>query len=73
VSEGVYLTAITWPDSIHSIYVSLLLGGGYGFLTGEHGLAVDNLVQVCPVTLLGLASHQLVGYCGHSSRGDPDC
>ena len=57
MSEGVYLT--TWPDSIHSIYASLLLGGGYGFLTGEHGLAVDNLVQVRPITLLGLASHQL--------------
>ncbi|KAI9435087.1 hypothetical protein H4582DRAFT_1972776 [Lactarius indigo] len=24
----------------------LLLGGGYGFLTGQHGLVVDNLLQV---------------------------
>jgi len=25
-----------------------LLGGGYGLLTGQHGLAVDNILQVCP-------------------------
>jgi hypothetical protein len=24
---------------------SLLLGGGYGFLTGQHGLVIDNLLQ----------------------------
>jgi hypothetical protein len=31
----------------------LLLGGGYGFLTGQHGLVVDNLLQVCslPATM----------------------
>ena len=28
---------------------SLLLGGGYGYLTGQHGMAVDNLLQVRPV------------------------
>ena len=27
---------------------SLLLGGGYGFLTGQHGLVIDNLLKVCP-------------------------
>ena len=27
----------------------LLLGGGFGFLTGQHGLVIDNLLQVCPV------------------------
>ena len=27
---------------------SLLLGGGFGFLTGQHGLVIDNLLQVCP-------------------------
>jgi hypothetical protein len=25
---------------------SLLLGGGFGFLTGQHGLVIDNLLQV---------------------------
>lgn len=24
----------------------LVLGGGYGFLTGQHGLSIDNLLQV---------------------------
>ena len=27
----------------------LLLGGGFGFLTGQHGLVIDNLLQVCPI------------------------
>jgi hypothetical protein len=27
-------------------YKSLLLGGGIGFLTGQHGLVIDNLLQV---------------------------
>ena len=26
----------------------LLLGGGFGFLTGQHGLVIDNLLQVRP-------------------------
>ena len=25
---------------------SLLLGGGFGFLTGQHGFVIDNLLQV---------------------------
>jgi hypothetical protein len=25
---------------------SLILGGGYGYLTGQHGAAVDNILQV---------------------------
>jgi hypothetical protein len=30
---------------VHGIE-SLLLGGGLGFLTGQHGLAIDNLLRV---------------------------
>ena len=30
---------------IHDIQ-SLLLGGGFGYLTGQHGLVIDNLLQV---------------------------
>ena len=25
----------------------LILGGGWGYLSGEHGLVIDNLIQVC--------------------------
>ncbi len=39
---------VTTPELtfVYDIHISLLLGGGYGFLTGEHGLALDNLAQV---------------------------
>lgn len=36
--------------STHDIQ-SLLLGGGFGFLTGQHGLVIDNLLQVRPSLL----------------------
>ena len=35
----------------------LLLGGGYGFLTGQYGLVVDNLLQVCPVFAIWCEPH----------------
>jgi hypothetical protein len=34
------MTALTYEIQ------SLLLGGGFGFLTGQHGLVIDNLLQV---------------------------
>jgi len=37
----------------HTGVAGLLLGGGYGFLSGEHGLALDNLVQATVVTAGG--------------------
>ena len=48
VSEGAYFPAAPDSGAIHSTNISLLLGGGYGFLTGQHGLALDNLVKVRP-------------------------
>ncbi|KAH8990419.1 hypothetical protein EDB86DRAFT_3235377 [Lactarius hatsudake] len=38
---------------IHPSVFRLLLGGGYGFLTGQHGLVVDNLLQATIVTADG--------------------
>ncbi|EKM80430.1 hypothetical protein AGABI1DRAFT_120446 [Agaricus bisporus var. burnettii JB137-S8] len=34
-------------------FIQLALGGGFGFLTGEHGLVVDNIVQVTLVSANG--------------------
>ena len=41
----VRLTADKITATTHDIQ-SLLLGGGIGFLTGQHGLVIDNLLQV---------------------------
>ncbi|KAI0260712.1 FAD-binding domain-containing protein [Gloeopeniophorella convolvens] len=38
---------------LQALTLILTLGGGYGFLTGEHGLAMDNLAQVTVVTASG--------------------
>ncbi|KAH9965223.1 FAD-binding domain-containing protein [Russula dissimulans] len=40
-------------NHVNRICVSLLLGGGYGFLSGEHGLVIDNLVKATVVTARG--------------------
>ena len=42
----VRLIADKMTATTHDIQ-SLLLGGGIGFLTGQHGLVIDNLLQVC--------------------------
>ncbi|KAI0249109.1 FAD binding domain-containing protein [Lactifluus subvellereus] len=39
----------------HTGVAGLLLGGGYGFLSGQHGTAVDNLLQATIVTADGTA------------------
>ncbi|KAI0249113.1 hypothetical protein BJV78DRAFT_1378298 [Lactifluus subvellereus] len=39
----------------HTGVSGLLLGGGYGFLTSQHGTAVDNLLQATIVTADGTA------------------
>jgi hypothetical protein len=39
----------------HTGVAGLLLGGGFGFLTGQHGLVIDNLLQATIVTTDGTA------------------
>ena len=45
VSEGLFCLAYFRYNL--TVIISLTLGGGYGWLTGKYGLAIDNLVQVC--------------------------
>ena len=50
--RGFWVSSIAYRDDCHvSCIQSLLLGGGFGFLTGQHGLVIDNLLQVCPSLL----------------------
>ncbi len=42
---------------------SLLLGGGFGFLTGQHGAVIDNLLQVrCSLLPDGVVVVPLTSY-----------
>ncbi|KAF9569413.1 FAD-binding domain-containing protein [Agrocybe pediades] len=43
----------TVGGTVNHVRLSLVLGGGYGWLSGAHGLAIDNLVQVTIVTAEG--------------------
>jgi hypothetical protein len=56
---------------IHDIQ-SLLLGGGFGYLTGQHGLVIDNLLQVrhSLVTALQYLDNS---YGGHYCYREWDC
>ena len=53
----------------YSFYVRLTLGGGYGHLSGKHGLTVDNLVQVCSTRRTETSfTHSNTANRRHSSR-----
>lgn len=51
----------TFPMFVIAFFVdshcSLILGGGYGWLSGSYGLAIDNLVQVRPICNSDTAIH----------------
>ena len=44
------LCTVACRDEVTHVTQSLLLGGGFGFLTGQHGLVIDNLLQVRPLS-----------------------
>jgi FAD/FMN-containing dehydrogenase len=48
--SGYVLSLQLWSSGLMSnVRQRLLLGGGFGFLTGQHGLVIDNLLQVRPI------------------------
>jgi len=53
---------------------SLLLGGGFGFLTGQHGLVIDNLLRVRHFFLSHLNALQYLdeSYVGYYCHGEWD-
>lgn len=44
---GGYVSVRSYEASSYSSS-RLSLGGGYGWLMGEHGMTIDNILQVCP-------------------------
>ncbi|KAH9989514.1 hypothetical protein BJV77DRAFT_1130006 [Russula vinacea] len=55
------LFSMDWPvmNGVTHGIESLLLGGGFGFLTGQHGLVIDSLLQATIVTANGTALHSV--------------
>ena len=66
---------MAYRDDCHVLCIqSLLLGGGFGFLTGQHGLVIDNLVQVRHSFLpecVAVFDKLYVGYYCHSEWDRP--
>ena len=46
------MTKFNFPNAF-SLYSRLSLGGGRGWLTGEHGLVIDNIAEATVVTSAG--------------------